>query len=108
MTFAQLLKILVTGEEMEQAMSDPRNISLHPLLHLAAREALTSRDYIILNEEDSNQPYGVRSARLPCHWLQRCCLVATSHARAKAEKWAPVHLLTRTRFPNVEFQGEGQ
>ena len=42
MTFAQLLKILVTREEMEQAMSDPRNISLHPLLHLAAREALTS------------------------------------------------------------------
>ena len=54
MTFAQLLKILVTGEEIEQAISDSRNISLHPLLHLAAREALTSRDYITLNEEDSN------------------------------------------------------
>ena len=76
MTFAQLLKILVTGEEIEQAMSDPRNISLHLLLHLAAREALTSRDYITLNEEDSNQPYGPVSTQ--AHWTTLLIPISTA------------------------------
>ena len=51
-TYAELATILATVDDPEQAMSDPRSIVLHPLLHSAVKQALTTREYLTENQND--------------------------------------------------------
>ena len=57
MPYSELNVILATVDDPEQAMSDPRSIVLHPLLHPAVKQALTTREFMTENENDPDQPY---------------------------------------------------
>ena len=64
MNFATLATILVTPDNPEQLAQDPRAIALHPLLREAAKKALTTKEYLTMNETDPRQPYGPVSTKI--------------------------------------------